>query len=410
MKKMELLAPAGDPEKLKMAFEYGADAVYAGGEEFGLRAFAGNFDDDELSRGIEYAHKKGGRVYIAMNIVPHDADMEGMYGFVRKISGMGADAVIVSDPGVFSIVREAAPEIDIHISTQAGVTNGRSALYWAGQGAKRIILARELSLEEVSGVNSVLPAGVETEIFVHGSMCISYSGRCLLSSYLAGRDANRGMCAHPCRWKYSLVEEKRPGEYMPVYENDRGTYIFNSKDLCMLPYIKELADSGAAALKIEGRMKSAYYTATAVKAYREELDRYYADPDKYVFDPSQMEEVSKASHREFSTGFYFGRPDKGGQVYNTSSYIRDYDFVGIVEEYDDGSGMARIQQRNRFAEGDRLEVVPPSGRYFEQVVCEMYDEDMNRISEAPHPQMTVFMPLEGGACRYSLLRRRSAEV
>ncbi len=412
-RKIELLAPAGDLEKLEMAVIYGADAVYIGGEEYGLRASAGNFSDEDMEKGVRFAHNRGRKVYVTMNIIPHDEDFKDMDRYVRFIREIGADAVIVSDPGVFSVVREASPDMEIHLSTQSGNTNLRSVEYWQKQGVKRIILARELSLNEIRHINDDLDLkyaskAADTEIFVHGSMCISYSGRCLLSSYLAGRDPNRGMCAHPCRWKYNLTEETRPGVYLPVFENERGTFIFNSKDLCMLPYIPELAASGVAAFKIEGRMKSSYYVATVVKSYREEIDRYEAGPDTYVFNKSQMGEISKASHREYTTGFFFGKTGENDQVYDTASYIREYDFIGIVEDYDSRTGIAKVQQRNRMAEGDIVEVVNPSGGYCIQTLRDMRDADMNRIDVAPHPQMIVNMPLDCVAGKYSILRRKTS--
>ncbi|HHW49612.1 MAG TPA: U32 family peptidase [Clostridiaceae bacterium] len=409
MRKVELLAPAGNLEKLKMAVIYGADAVYLGGEEYGLRAYADNFTPDTLKEGIEFAHSRGKKVYLTMNIIPHNDDLTGMSDYVKFAEEAGVDAIILSDPGVLSIVRETAPDMEIHISTQANNTNWRSAKFWHEHGAKRIILARELSLKEIKEIRENVPEGLQLEIFIHGAMCISYSGRCLLSNYMAGRDSNRGLCAHPCRWKYHLVEEKRPGEYMPVFENERGTFIFNSKDLCMIEYIPEVLGTGVESLKIEGRMKSSYYVATVVRAYRQALDSYYSNPEGYRFNPEWLEEVSKVSHREFTTGFYFNKPTGKDQIYHTSSYIREYDFVGLVTAYDRNTGIATVEQRNRMFVGDEIEVVRPNGGYFKQVIREMKNIDGENIEVAPHPQMTVFMPMDQEVEEYTMLRRESRE-
>ncbi len=405
MKKVELLAPAGNLEKLKMAIVYGADAVYVGGEEYGLRASAGNFGEEDMRKGIEFAHARGKKVYLTMNIVPHNTDLEGMGEYAEAVSAMGIDAIILSDPGVYSIVKEAAPGMEIHLSTQANNTNWRSARFWHEHGVKRIVMARELSLKEIREIREKVDDSLELELFVHGAMCISYSGRCLLSNYMASRDSNRGLCAHPCRWKYHLVEEKRPGEYMPVLENERGTFIYNSKDLCMIEHIPEMVGSGACSFKIEGRMKSSYYAATVVKAYRQAIDRYYENPGDYSFDPFWAEEISKASHREYSTGFYFGRPSGDGQIYHTSSYIREYDFVGLVRSYDRDTGIAAVEQRNRMQAGEEIEVETPEGRYFNHTITGMKNEDNEDIDAAPHPQMTVYMPIEREIPEYTILRR-----
>jgi len=407
--KAELLAPAGNLEKLKMAILYGADAVYLGGEEFGLRANAGNFGPEELKKGVEFAHLRGKKVYLTMNIIPHNEDFDGMPEYIRQVRQAGVDAVIFSDPGVFDMLRQEAPEMELHLSTQANNTNWRSAVFWHRQGVKRIILARELSLDEIREIRRNTPEDLELEMFVHGAMCISYSGRCLLSNYMAERDSNRGLCAHPCRWKYYLMEEKRPGEYFPVFENERGTYIFNSKDLNLIEYLPDIIESGVTSLKIEGRIKSSYYVATVVKAYREALDAYYADPEHYEFDNRWLEEISKASHREYTTGFFKGKPTGKEQNYKTSSYIRDYDFVGLVTAYDPASGIATIEQRNRFSAGDELEVVSPRGPFWVQKAGRMKNEDGEDIEVAPHPQMTVYMPMDRPVEPFTMLRRRSVE-
>lgn len=407
IRRPELLAPAGNLEKLKMAVVYGADAVYLGGEEYGLRAAAGNFSDDELEEGIAFAHAHGRKVYLTMNIIPHNKDFDGMAEYIARVRDMGADAVIFSDPGVYDMLRRYAPGMELHLSTQANNTNWRSAAFWHRHGVKRIILARELSIDEIREIRRNVPEDLELEIFVHGAMCISYSGRCLLSNYMASRDSNRGQCAHPCRWNYRLVEEKRPGQYFPVYENERGTYIFNSKDLCLIEHIPEIAESGISSLKIEGRMKSSYYVATVVKAYREALDAYISDPEGYTFDKAWLEEISKASHREYTTGFFYSKPTGDGQVYGSSSYIREYDFVGLVTAYDEKTGTAAIEQRNRFAVGDELEVVPPKGPYRIQKVTEMRNADGEVIEAAPHPQMTVYMHMDRPVEPYTMLRRKA---
>lgn len=404
--KVELLAPAGNLEKLKMAVIYGADAVYAGGEEYGLRAQADNFSLEELGQGIDFAHRHGKKVYVTLNIIAHNQDMEGMREYIEKVALIGADAVIVSDPGVLVTVKEVCPEMTIHLSTQANTTNWKSALFWHQHGVKRIVMARELSLKEIAQIRGNLPDDAEIEAFVHGAMCISYSGRCLLSSFMASRDANRGKCAHPCRWKYHLVEEKRPGEYMPVYENDRGTFIFNSKDLCMIRHIPELVNAGISSFKIEGRMKSSYYVATVVKAYREAIDAYYNDPSGYKFDEEWYQEVCKASHREFTTGFYFNKAGMNDQIYNTSSYIRDYDFIGIVISYDDKTKTALIEQRNRFCKGDEIEVVNPGQQHFTQRVHWMKDLEGLEIESVPHPQMRFVMPFDKAVLPYAILRKK----
>lgn len=407
--KVELLAPAGNLEKLKMAIIYGADAVYLGGMEFGLRASAGNFGPEELEKGIDFAHSKGKKVYLTMNIIPHDGDFDGMQEYIRRVAKAGVDAVIFSDPGVFDLLRQTAPDVELHLSTQANNTNWRSAAFWHRQGVKRVILSRELSLDEIAQIREKAPEDLELEMFVHGAMCISYSGRCLLSNYMAGRDSNRGQCAHPCRWKYHLVEEKRPGQYMPVIENERGTYIFNSKDLCLIEYLPDIIACGITSLKIEGRMKSSYYTATVVKAYREALDAYEADPLNYRFDKAWLEEISKASHRQYTTGFLKGKPTGKEQVYESSSYIQEYDFVGLVKAYDRLTGVAEIEQRNRFEVGDKLEIVSPRGPFRTQTVSSMENTDGEKIDVAPHPQMTVRMPMDSPVERYAILRRSAAK-
>lgn len=387
--KAELLAPAGNLRKLKYAIEYGADAVYIGGEEFSLRVAADNFTVGEIAEGIEYAHCRGKKVYITANIIPHNDDLKDFPSFIKEVNDMGADAVIVSDLGAFSIVRETAPDLDIHISTQANNTNYMSAKMWYKLGAKRVVLARDLSFKEISEIRSNINSNEELECFVHGAMCVSYSGRCLLSNYLTHRDANKGACSHPCRWKYYLMEEKRPGQYMPVFENDRGTFLYNSKDLCMVNYIPDLIKAGINSFKIEGRVKNELYVATVVGAYRRAIDSYYKDPDNFKIDPYINTELEKVSHREYTTGFYYNKPDENNQLYTSNTYIQDYTIVAVVKSYDEKTGIATLEQRNRFFAGDELEAMMPGEKSFSFKSDYMTDENDEHIDVAPHPQMTV---------------------
>lgn len=405
-KKIELLAPAGDLEKLKIAVLYGADAVYFGGEMFSLRAGAGNLSVDEISEAMDFLHTNGRRGYMTINIYPHNGDIEPLKDYLKKIKGIPIDAFLVSDPGVMTLIRETIPDAEIHLSTQANTTNYLTARFWASQGVKRIVAAREMSLAELSEMREELPDDIEIEAFVHGAMCISYSGRCLLSNYMAGRDANKGACTHPCRWKYALVEQQRPGEYYPVEEDDRGSYIMNSRDLCMLDSVPELVEAGICSFKIEGRMKSSYYVATIISAYRKAIDAYYADPEGYEYDPKWFEELCKASHREFTHGFYYGRPDENDQNYLTSDYVRDYSFIGVVKDYDRDSGMATVEQRNKFGVGDTVEVFGPYTDYSEEHIKEMFDENGDPIVSAPHPQQVIKLHLDHEAGRDFILRKR----
>ena len=406
MKKPELLAPAGDLERLKIAFEFGADAVYIGGEEFSMRAYANNFSAEDMKAGIEYAHERGKKVYVTANIIPHNSDMPGMEKYIRQIADLKADAAIISDPGVFEIAREVAPELEIHISTQANNVNFKTVNFWHKLGAKRVVLARELSFEEIKFVRDNTPESLELELFVHGAMCISYSGRCLLSNYMTGRESNMGACAQPCRWQYYLMEEKRPGEYFPVLENDRGTFIFNSKDLCIIEHIPELIRCGVSSMKIEGRMKSSFYVATIVKAYRQAIDEYFNNPDDYTFNTKLVEEVSKSSNRGFTTGFYFNKPGSEDHVYENSTYFREYDFLGLVLDYDEKTKVATIEQRNRIIAGDEIEVVPPKGDYFEQKIKWMKNDKGEEIDSAPHAQMIVTMPMLKPVEKFTVLRKK----
>lgn len=381
----ELLAPAGSLEKLKTAIDYGADAVYLGGNKLNLRAFADNFTNEQIKEGVEYAHKRGKKVYMTLNVIPHNGDLYGLEDYLKEIYSLEVDAIIVADPGIIATAREVVPELEIHLSTQANNTNWRSAKFWYDQGVKRIVLARELTMKEINDIREHLPEECEIEAFIHGSMCMSYSGRCVMSNYMTGRDSNRGACAQPCRYKYYLVEEKRPGEYFPIIEDDKGSYIMNSKDLCMIEHIPELMESGIYSFKIEGRMKSSYYVAAIVKSYRQAIDAYLANPEGYELKQSWVDNLLKVSHRSYHTGFYFNEPNK--QVYDTSSYVRDYDIVGVVKEYDEVNKIATIEQRNRVFEGDKVEVLGPVGENYEIVLSDMHDGKGEKIEVAPRAQM-----------------------
>lgn len=405
MNRPELLAPGGSLEKLKVAILYGADAVYVGGEAFSLRVAAENFSFDEMKEGLRFAHERGKKVYLTANILPHNKDIKEFEEYIKAVKPLGFDAILVADPGMMEIVKQLAPDLPIHISTQANNVNYKSAEFWYKQGAKRVVLAREMSMDEIREIRANTPKDLELEAFVHGAMCVSYSGRCLLSNYLTSRDANQGACAHPCRWNYTLMEETRPGEFMPVYENERGTFIFNSKDLCMIEHIPEIIKSGITSLKLEGRVKTSYYVATVVKAYREEIDRYLADPDNYVFDRNQIDELCKVSHRPYSTGFYFGKPNEKGQVYTSSSYIRDYDLIGIVTDYDEKTKIATVSQRNRFFVGDEIEIMQPGKPFFKQKIEHMENEKGESIDVAPHAAMTLRIPLSEPVVKDAILRK-----
>lgn len=385
MKKPELLAPAGNLEKLKMAINFGADAVYLGGSKLNLRAFADNFTDDELKEALEYAHERGKRVFVTINVFPHNEDLIGLEEYLKKLYDLKVDAILVSDPGIIMTARETVPDLELHLSTQANNVNWKSAQFWHKQGVKRIVLARELSLTEIKEIRNKLPEDCEIEAFVHGSMCMSYSGRCVISNYMTGRDSNRGQCAQPCRYKYYLMEEKRPNEYFPILEDERGTYILNSKDLCMIEYIPELAQAGINSFKIEGRMKSPYYVASIVKAYRQAIDAYFENPKEYKFQKKWMDDLTKASHRVYYTGFYFGDINK--QAQESSSYIRDYDIVGIVRDYDKSTGVTTIEQRNRVFEGDTVEVFRSEGDSFQICLSDMKNRKGEKIEVAPSAQM-----------------------
>lgn len=406
MQKVELLAPAGNLYKLKIALKYGADAVYIGGEAFSLRVAADNFTPEEMKEGIEFAHAMGKKVYVTANIIPHNRDLKEMERYFKEIYELGADAVLISDLGAFNICKKAAPDLEIHISTQANNTNYMTVQSWHEMGAKRVVLAREMTLTEVREIRDNISRDCELEIFMHGAMCVSYSGRCLLSNYMTARDSNYGACSHPCRWQYALMEEKRPGEYMPVFENERGTFIMNSKDLCMIEHVPELIASGVSSLKIEGRVKSEYYVATIVAAYRKAIDKYYENPSGYVFNPEWLKEVKKVSHRDYYTGFFFGIPDTGAQIYGTSSYIRECDIVGIVLDYDEKTKLAKVSQRNRFFKGDEIEIMQPGEDYFTQKVEVLKDENMNDIEVANHAAMTLYIKTDKPVVKDAMIRQQ----
>lgn len=406
-KKIELLAPAGDMEKLKTAIIYGADAVYFGGELFSLRAGAGNLSIEEIREAMDFIHEHNAKGYMTINIYPHNDDIPPLKAYLEKIKDIPIDAFLVSDPGVMTIVKSIITDAEIHISTQANTTNYMTAAFWVQQmGATRIVAAREMSLEELKEMKKVLPPDTEIEAFVHGAMCMSYSGRCLLSNFMVGRDANRGSCTHPCRWKYSLVEEKRPGEYYPIEEDERGSYIMNSRDLCMLDKLPDLIDAGIYSLKIEGRMKSPFYVATVVSAYRAALDSYLDNPDNYEFQEKWFTELCKASHREFYHGFYYSKPDSSGQNYSSSDYTREYSFIGVVRGFEHDTGLTIVEQRNKFSVGEDIEVFGPRTEYTDEIVREMYDEDNNPIESAPHPQQIIKIKLSKAYPENFILRKK----
>ena len=409
MKRPELLIPASSLEVLKVAVVFGADEVYIGGEAFGLRAKAKNFSMDEIREGIAFAHEHDVKVYITANILAHNNDLDGVRAYFEELKEIRPDALIISDPGVFMIAREVCPEIDIHISTQANNTNYGTYLFWHSLGAKRVVTARELSMEELTEIRSRIPKDLEMETFVHGAMCISYSGRCLLSNYFTGRDANRGACTHPCRWKYAIVEETRPGEYMPVYENERGTYIFNSKDLCMIEHIPELVESGIDSFKVEGRMKTALYVATVARTYRKAIDDYLKSPKLYKQNMDwYLDQISNCTYRQFTTGFFFGKPDETAQIYNNNTYVKEYTYLGIVGGCDE-NGRYRIEQRNKFSVGERIEVMKPNGDNIEVTVRRIVNEDGEDMESAPHPKQILYIDLGQPLDIYDILRRKEEE-
>ena len=385
--------PAKDLEVLKTAVRYGADAVYIGGEAYGLRAKARNFSPDEMAEGIRYAHEHGVKVFVTANILAHNSDLKGAERYFGELAQMKPDAILVADPGMFMLARKACPEIPLHISTQANNTNYGTFNFWFGQGAERVVCARELSLIEIAQIREKIPEDREIEAFVHGAMCISYSGRCLLSNYFTGRDANRGACTHPCRWKYAVMEESRPGVYLPVEENERGTFVFNSRDLCMIEHIPDLLNAGIDSFKIEGRMKTALYVASVGRAYRQAIDDYLESEELYRSRiPEYQEAIRKCTYRRFTTGFYYGRPDEEAMVYDSNTYVNEAVFLGIIEEITQ-EGRARIMQRNKFSVGDRIEIMKPDGRDIPVIVAKMYNKEGVSVESAPHPKQIVDLVL-----------------
>ena len=406
MRNTELLVPAGSLDVLKTAVVYGADAVYIGGEAFGLRAKAHNFSLEDMKEGVEFAHSRGVKVYVTANILAHNDDLEGVEQYFEELKSVKPDALIISDPGVFAIAKRVLPEMELHVSTQANNTNYGTYLFWHQMGAKRVVSARELSLKEIKEIRARIPEDMEIESFMHGAMCISYSGRCLLSNFFTGRDANQGACTHPCRWKYSIVEETRPGEYMPVYENERGTYIFNSKDLCMIEHIPELIDAGIDSFKIEGRMKTALYVATVARTYRKAIDDFKKDPELYRQNMEwYKEEIGKCTYREFTTGFYFGKPGADAQIYDNNTYVKNFTYLGTVEKVDE-RGFAKIEQKNKFSVGEMIEIMKPDGRNLQVEVKGIYDAEGQAQESAPHPKQELYIDLGVAPEEYDILRRQ----
>ncbi|MCB5503197.1 U32 family peptidase [Coprococcus eutactus] len=405
-RKVELLVPAGSLEVLKVAVDYGADAVYIGGQAYGLRAKADNFSIEEMKKAVKYAHAKNAKVYVTANIFAHNYDIEGMKAYFEQLKDTGVDAVLVSDPGIFLLAKETMPDMELHISTQANNTNYLTYNFWYNMGAKRVVTARELSLVEIKQIREHIPEDMEIESFMHGAMCISYSGRCLLSSYFTGRDANRGACTHPCRWKYHIVEETRPGEYMPVNEDDRGTYIFNSKDLCMIEHIPEMIDAGIDSFKIEGRMKTALYVATVARTYRKAIDDYMESPELYR---SNMEyyksEIAKCTYRQFTTGFYFGKTDQDSQIYDNNTYIKNCTYIGNVQEVTE-DGLVAFEQKNKFSVGEEIECMNFDGTNTVCRVEEIYNDRMEPMESAPHPKMQLYVKLDRPVSAGMILRRQ----
>ena len=408
MRKTELLIPASNLEVLKTAVIFGADAVYIGGEAFGLRAKAKNFTLEDMREGIAFAHERGVKVYVTANILAHNYDLDGARKYFGELKEIKPDALIISDPGMFTLAKEVCPEIEIHISTQANNTNYLTYDFWYKMGATRVVSARELSLVEIKQIREHIPEDMEIESFIHGAMCISYSGRCLLSNYFTGRDANHGACTHPCRWKYAVVEESRPGEYLPVYENERGTYIFNSKDLCMIEHIPEIIDAGIDSLKIEGRMKTALYVATVARTYRKALDDFMESEEKYRENMEWYKaEIGKCTYRQFTTGFYFGKPDENTQIYDSNTYINEYIYLGICGEINE-KGLVRIEQRNKFSVGDVIEIMKPNGENVKTKVLAMFNEDGEVMESCPHPKQIVYLQLDKQPEVYDILRVENA--
>ncbi len=406
MKKPELLIPASSLEVLKTAVTFGADAVYIGGEVFSLRAKSKNFSMEDMREGIDFAHVHGAKVYVTANILDDNGDLGGVEEYYHELKKIGPDALIISDPGVFQIAKEICPEIEVHISTQANNTNYRTYRFWHSLGAKRVVSARELSMEELKELRANIPEDLEIETFIHGAMCISYSGRCLLSSYFTGRDANQGACTHPCRWKYAIMEETRPGEYLPVYENERGTYIFNSKDLCMIEHIPELIEAGIDSFKIEGRMKTALYVAVVTRTYRQAIEDYMTDEAPYRSRMNYYkEEIAKCTYRQFTTGFFFGKPDHDTQIYDSNTYVKAYTYLGLIGE-SRNDGFYSLEQRNKFSVGEKIEVMKPDGQDVEVTVRAMTDVEGQSMESCPHPKQKLYVDLGIELSPFDLLRRQ----
>lgn len=409
MREVELLAPAGDMEKLKTAIEYGADAVFLGGEEFGLRTAAKNFTNEDLKDAVEYAHERGKKIFVTMNIIAHNSDFDNIDDYIIYLDTINVDGIIVADPGIFMKIKNLAPRIELHISTQANITNLETALFWYSLGAKRIVLARELSIDEIKHIKQIIPKDLEIEVFVHGAMCISYSGRCLLSNYMTGRDANHGDCAQSCRWKYKLVEENRPDKSYPIEENERGTFIFNSKDLCLIEYVDELMEAGIDSFKIEGRVKTQYYVATVIRAYRLAIDavkngKYNDEYKKFLLD-----EIRKASHRDFTTGFIFGKPGADAQNYESSAYLRGYDFIAQIIEYDKETKIATLEQRNKFILGDEVEIFGPIEKIYYHKITEIKNEMGESVESAPRAKEIITMRIDADLKPGYMIRRKVSE-
>ena len=409
IRKPELLIPASCLEVLKLAIKYGADAVYIGGEMYGLRAKAKNFSKEDMAEGIRYAHERGKKVFVTANITAHDKDLEGVKEYFKELKEIKPDAIIISDPGVFMLAKEIAPEIDIHISTQANNVNYADFNFWYGLGATRVVSARELSLAEIAEIRNHIPEDKEIETFVHGAMCMAYSGRCLLSNYMTGRDANQGACTHPCRWKYHVVEENRPGEYMPIEENERGTYIFNSKDLCMIDYVPELVKAGIDSFKIEGRMKTALYVATVARTYRKAIDDWFESAALYETNKGwYAEEIKKCTYRNFTTGFFFDKPDSDSQIYDNNTYVTGCKYYGYIDKVNE-DGSAVFEQKNKFSVGDKIQIMKADGRDIDATVLQMWDENGVEIESCPHPQSIVRIKFDTEVEVMDIMRSADAE-
>ncbi|MBE5920532.1 MAG: U32 family peptidase [Pseudobutyrivibrio ruminis] len=408
MRETELLVPASSLEVLKVAVIYGADAVYIGGEVYGLRAKAKNFSKEDMIEGIRFAHEHGVKVYVTANILAHNGDLEGVKEYFKELKEIKPDALIIADPAIFMLAKEICPEIERHVSTQANNTNYGTYKFWYELGAKRVVSARELSLEEIKEIRANIPDDLEIETFIHGAMCISYSGRCLLSNYFTGRDANQGACTHPCRWKYAVVEEQRPGEYLPVYENERGTYIFNSKDLCMIEHIPDLLSSGIDSFKIEGRMKTALYVATVARTYRKAIDDCKESEDKYLANLDwYKEQIAACTYRQFTTGFFYGKPSEESQIYDNNTYNIGYTYLGIAGAVNE-DGYFEIEQRNKFSVGETIEIMKPNGDNIDVEVLGIKNEEGEDMESCPHPKQKLFIKLNVTPDEFDILRRKEA--